>query len=601
MLFHNIMDETSSAYFEQMALVVSGKIERDLLENTMNGIIEKYDILRTVFTYKKTKKPRQVLLKKRKINVPFEDISTLNEEGQTEFIEGFKKADRQKGFALSKGPLIRVSLLKCREDSYRLIWSYHHILMDGWCFGILFKDFMEIYTRLEKKQKENKYTPQKETLPKIPGILPAAPYSRFIKWLERQNKQKAMGFWEKYLDGYDQQVSIPRPEKENRDEDYREGKLESVITERLARELKKLALEKHATVGTFFQTLWGILLQKYNNTVDAVFGVVVSGRPPEIPGIDEMVGLFINTVPVRVNAAKYGTFSSLLTAVQRHAVESKTYDYLPLPEIQAHSFLKSGLVDHILAFENVPLQNNIRETAGNGAAAFAITGMNAYEQTDYGFNVIAAPAGDTLCIRLLYNAMKYDPGFIENITGHLQEIIKQVVANPDIDVQHITIITETEKRLLLRDFNRTNREYPKEKTIHEIFAGQVGKTPDNAAVVGRSIWKNPRPGPWENTGKDTGKNTEKNTGNPAAKAAHLLTYKALEQKSDHLAARLKDKGLLPGQIVGILVEHSLEMITGILAVLKAGGAFLPIDPVYPRARIDFMLKDSGANLLLTST
>ncbi|MCP4153812.1 MAG: non-ribosomal peptide synthetase, partial [bacterium] len=296
MLFHALSameketpKESGAAYFEQMSMEISGQIEKTLLEQTFNKLVEKYDVLRTVFLYQTTERPLQVLLEQQPGGIRYRDVTGQGAAEAQEAVETFKKEDRERGFQLTEGPLIRIALFRTGETTHSIIWSFHHILMDGWCLGIVFKEFAEIYHSLKQG--------------KPPVEEPVVPYVRYIRWLEKQDRQKGLNYWAEYLQDYENQAVIPKQAKAAPGV-YRLEKARLQLDRETTRRLNALAAEKQVTLNTIFQVNWGILLQKYNNTNDVVFGAVVSGRPPEIEGVAGIVGLFINTVPVRIKQEK---------------------------------------------------------------------------------------------------------------------------------------------------------------------------------------------------------------------------------------------------------------------------------------------------------
>ncbi len=310
-----------------------------------------------------------------------------------------------------------------------------------------------------------------------------------------------------------------------------------------------------------------------------VFGVVISGRPPQVKGVEQIVGLFINTVPLRVKNQPDESFAQLLKNIHENTIQAKNHEYLSLAEIQTKTQLKGNLLDHIMAFENFPLQEEIKnaEVVGEQGPGFLfeVRDITQYNQTNYDLNVIIVPQ-QPFVVKINYNSFAYDKEFIDRLGLHLQEIIKQAEENPGIRVKEIAIITAQEKQQVLYDFNRTSANYPGEKTIHELFARQAERTPDHIAIVAPAEIKHR---------------------SYTTYTAHI-SYRQLQEKSTHLAGLLKGKGVQTDTIVGIMPRRSAGMLIGILAILKAGGAYLPIDPGYPQERIEFMLKDSGAEILL---
>ncbi|UCH93478.1 MAG: AMP-binding protein, partial [Candidatus Aminicenantes bacterium] len=562
MLFHSLMDKESSAYFEQSLFSLKGEIDSYLLEKSFNALIERYDILRTIFRVDDKDQPLQIVLKQRKSKVHFENIDHLSEVRQEQYVKDFMIKDREKGFDLTRDMLMRLSLFKTGKYSYKLIWSFHHILMDGWCLGIIYKELSRVYGSLKKGE------PFK--------LEPVTPYVNYIKWLETQDKEQGLKYWREYLEGVEEQTGMDQlsQAKSRQQGKYEVGTYAFRLDEEKTTCINKIAAENNATVNTVFQTLWGILLQRYNNTNDVVYGAVVSGRPPEVEGIETMVGLFINTVPLRITSQGEKNFSQLPRDLQEKTALSKSYEYLPLAEIQALSTLKNKLIDHIMAFENYPIEKQVKDNNDIDVEkefTIEVKDVKGFGQTNYNFNIIVYP-GKRLHITFNFDSLVFDMEFIKQTTLHLMNIVNQVTKNPNIFVKDIEIVTPEEKHQLLFEFNDTQQEYPQDKTIHELFAAQVEKTPDYIALHGCRDARMHEPG--------------------------CITYRKLNEKSRQLAGVLIERGVKPDTIAGIMVEHSIAMVIGILGILKAGGTYLPIDPKYPQERIAFMLKDSSARILL---
>jgi amino acid adenylation domain-containing protein len=566
MFFHSLKNEQSRAYFQQIIFKIRGKIDRDLLQQSFDLVIERYDILRTVFRIDKLEQPMQFVLKQRNFRMEFEDISHMKGNETGIYLEEFAKKDKARGFDLTRDMLMRVFLFKTGPGAYVLVWSFHHILMDGWCLGIIYKDLNYIYQTLKQG--------------KPIRMEPVFPYANYIKWLEGQEKTKGLQYWEKYLEGYDRQASLPKLANQT-PQDYRLEEYDLVIAEKEIAALNTIARKNRVTINTVFQTLWGILLQKYTNSDDVVFGVVVSGRPPQVKGVEQIVGLFINTVPLRIKNQPDESFAQLLKNVHENTIQAKNHEYLSLAEIQSKTQLKGNLIDHIMAFENLPFQEEIKNASRVGGQEpgeqLEVLEVAQTNHTNYDFNVIIVPQ-QPFIVKFNYNSFAYDKEFIERLGLHLQEMIKQTVENPAVSVKKIAIITTQEKQQVLYDFNRTSAGCPGEKTIHELFAGQAERTPDNIAVVASAEIKH----------------------RSYMTYRTYISYRQLHEKSDRLAGLLIEKGVQTDTIVGIMPQRSPEMLIGILAILKAGGAYLPIDPEYPQERIDFMLKDSNAQALVVN-
>lgn len=548
MLFHYLLDKESKAYFVQQVLTFEGKLDISTFEKSFNYIVERYDILRTIFEYEKFKKPMQVVLKNRNVKINYEDISSF--EDKEKYIKDFTDKDRAKGFDLRKDVLIRIAILKVDEAIYKVIWSFHHILMDGWCNGIIANDIFTVYQSLLNN--------------KPISLEPVYSYKDYIDWLKSQNKKEGIRYWDTYLKDYTNEISILGIKDESTI-GINCRNLEFKISENDTREITRIAYEAKSTVSTVLHAIWGILLQKYNDTDDVVFGTVVSGRNGKIEGIENIVGLFINAIPIRVKCDENTSFLELLTNLQNDLIESNKYDYMPLAEIQSLSELKHRLINNLMVFENYPIATEMKNLGKPKKMDFEITDVRVDEQTNYNFNV-EIYTGKEIVIKLSYNENMYDKDVIERIQRHFEKVIDSIIKNNNVLVKEIHILSEEERHKLLYEFNDTYVEFPKDKVVHKLFEEQVEKTPDAIAVVCDD---------------------------------RSLTYRELNERANRLARTLRDKGVWRDSIVGLMVERSMNMLIGILAIFKAGGAYLPIDTECPQERVAYMLENSNAMLVLT--
>lgn len=424
LLFHALKAPDSGVYFEQTPISIHGDIREEILEKSFNLILKKYEALRTAFIHQKIRRPKQVVRKNAAIRLHYEDLSRLDESQKEEKLEAFYRQDRRRGFDLAKDLLFRVALFKLADRDYKMVISFHHILMDGWCKGIIYRDLMQFYHALRRG------------LSPEPGATISN--EKYYQWLSRRNRPEGLKFWREYLDGYERTAVLPQTGQPVDGNGYQVGEYQLKIGEALTRRLTEAAARSQLTLNSVLQTIWGVLLQVYNNTDDVVFGVVVSGRPPDIEDIEHMVGLFINTVPLRVRRQPRQTFSRLARQVQEYGLQSRPYEYLSLTEIQGETPLKGDLIDHIMAFENYPITERIREVQKTGSAAFQIKSVEAFEITSYDFNVIITMGRKTLVL-LTYNSRVFKPDFVEKVAGHLKELIVQVAEDLDISIDALQL------------------------------------------------------------------------------------------------------------------------------------------------------------------
>ncbi|MBD6621231.1 amino acid adenylation domain-containing protein, partial [Komarekiella sp. 'clone 1'] len=461
------------------------------------------------------------------------------------------QTQRRLGFQFNQAPLMGCTLVRLDEDNYKFIWSHHHILMDGWCLPIIFKEVISFY--------EAEVTDETFSLPT------PTPYGDYIAWLNSQNQEIAFEFWRQTLQGF----SAPTPlvvdnnqyQKEYINSDYKE--LELTLSAQTSRGLQDLAQQHHVTLSTIVQAVWALLLSRYSDEKDVVFGVIVSGRPSSLSGVEKMVGLFINTLPLRLQISPQQQLISWLQQIQQLMLELQDYSYTPLVEIQSMSEVTRGtpLFESIVVFENYPVDSSLL----NQSNSLKVTEIGGFEQNNYPLTVVAVPR-DELLIKISYDTVRFELDTIERMLGHLQTIFCAIVENPSQTVGELPLLTQAERHQLLTEWNDTATEYPTDKCIHQLFEQQVDKTPHCVAVV------------FEN---------------------QQLTYQQLNQRANQLAYHLQSLGVGAEILVGICVERSIEMLVGLLGILKAGGAYLPFDSNYPQERLSYMLEDSAVQVLLT--
>lgn len=553
--FHWLNDPESQAYFSQISCTISGNLNLQLLEESFQQLIERYAILRTFFTHSLGEEPLQVVKRGLTAGFDFKDVSS--DFGFS--LTAYKEADRRKGFNLHTGSQIRLAVLKTAEDQYQFIWSHHHILMDGWCVRILIKEFLEIYRARVQGNKVH----QTKTYP----------YSEYIKWLGRQNMPASLEYWRNYLSSFQQLTGMPVLAFKNNN-DPSMGRMKPVSIEGdLRNAISQLCISLQVTENTFVQAIWSILLGRYNNTTDVVFGSVVSGRPPELEGVEEMIGLFINTIPVRIQIKDGQTFAGLLQEVQGDFIKSTDHHYVQLADIQTASPIGQQLFDHIIVFENYPDQEPVKQTSVKNKSVSARTSVGlstveTFEQTSYDFWLMVVP-GNVLTLKVHYNEFMYDELQITRLTKHLTTLIETVVKKPDTILSELDIITAKEKAQLVFEFNDTAAAFSHDKTIIALFEEQVKKMPDAVAIVSGET---------------------------------VFTFSELNKKANKLGSYLsKTYQIQREEIVGIQLERGISMITAMLGVLKAGGAYLPIDPAFPQSRIDYIKEDSKCRLVINDT
>ncbi|WP_394750391.1 amino acid adenylation domain-containing protein [Spongiimicrobium salis] len=556
MLFHWTLSKDSADYFEQKVLYFEGHIDEVLLEQSLNQLIDRHEALRTVFVHEGQETPVQVVLRQRKIDFSYKNVQNeVLEKAEAKVLRKYKEEDLKRKFDIRFDCLIRVTLLKTSDTRYKLIWSHHHIIMDGWCLGILWKDLQHFY--LGRQQRT-------ETL-----LPPSKKYKDYILWLQNQDNKTSLDYWKMYLEDFEQPSSFPKLALEKAKEAvYSPAHVEVVVNKSTTDGLKELAGKYEATLNTLLQTVWALLLSKYANQDDVVFGSVVSGRPSDLEGVEDMVGLFINTLPLRMRFNEDDTVTSVLQRHQNNNVKSLSHQFVPLTDIQSLHNLGRALFDHIFVFENYPISTAMKgaKLGSEKYGGATMTKADIFEQTGYDLTVIINP-GDTLRIKASYNANVYASTTINRILEQFECLIEGILLKPNQQPQKVSMVKKEEHQQLIALLDHQNVDWPKETNLVELFAKQVKLFPSKVAL----------------------KFEDKE-----------MTYAELDRQSNQVASVLLHKGIVPEQLVGILLDRSLEIIVAILGVLKAGGSYMPIDIDYPESRIAYMLEDSQTELLLTS-
>ncbi len=550
-LYHSLAAPKSGNYFEQFSWTLHGKLNITAFHSAWQHIVERHSILRTSFVWEGLKEPVQIV--HRQVTLPWQEYNWqhLSPDEQQQKLEVFLQSDRSGGFQLTQPPLMRLTLVQLSDTSYNFTWSHHHLLLDGWSVALIFKEVLACYKAFNNG--EDVYL---ETI---------RPYRDYIVWLQQQNLSVAETFWRETLKGFttptslwaDQRVgkSLTPPEDE-----YAEQKIQlSAVT---TAALQSVAQQHQLTLNTLVQGAWALLLSCYSGQEDVVFGVVASGRPPTLAKAESMVGLFINTLPVRVKVSPKEFLLPWLQKIQTQILEARQYEYSPLVKVQGWSEVPKSfaLFDNILVFENYPVDPSVQDRDIN----FEIEDFHGFERTNYPVTLTVIP-GKELLFKITYDDS--DPfDTITRTLGHLQTLLEGMVTNPQQRLCNLSLLTSTERHQLLVEWNNTEVDYPQEQCIHQLFEAQVERTPDAVAVVFED---------------------------------EQLTYWELNAKANQLAHYLQQLGVKSEVLVGICVERSLDMVIGLLAILKAGGAYIPLDPSYPQERLAFILKDAQVPVLLT--
>ena len=551
MLFHSLYAPESGVYVEQVSCKLGRNVDVAAFEETWKELMKRHTVLRTSFIGEGLKEQVQVV--HRCLNVPlqYDDWSgsadgTLEERSNTLLAN-----ERNRGFEISKPPLMRLWLIRTGPEGYRFVWTYPHVMLDGWSVVILLNELFAIYELIINKKKI---------------VLPEAKaYKDYIVWLKKQDLAAAEKFWRESLKGFTSPTTIlpiKTSHHENESaEQYKE--LQREFSVQRTTTLQSFARRHQLTINTLVQGAWALLLSHYSGESDVVFGATVSGRPVDLPGVESMLGLFINTLPVRVAIPSHTSLIVWLKELQMRQVEQRSYEFSPLVQIHGWSDVprEHPLFQSLLVFENYPVSALMSKEEGS----LILSDLQSAELTNYPLTVVAG-VGETLLLKVIYDKSLYNDAATSRMLDQLQTLLDAFTMSPECNPVELPYLTDVEKHQLLVEWNDTRVDFPLGQCIHRQIEEAVRRNPEAPAVKS---------------------------------GEHYLTYRELNEKANMLAHYLRSCGVGPEIIVGICVTRSLEMIVGILAVLKAGGAYLPMDASYPLERLAFMCEDSGMKILLT--
>ncbi|WP_025214734.1 non-ribosomal peptide synthase/polyketide synthase [Pseudomonas brassicacearum] len=542
MLFHTLLEQQAGNYINQLRVDVEG-LDVERFRQAWQAAMDAHDVLRSSFVWEgEFKRALQVVHKR--LDVAFVSHDWRARTDLAQDLETLASAQRQ-GFALDAAPLLRLVVARVAEDRYHLIYTSHHILMDGWSNSQLLGEVLQRYSG--------------QVLAR-----PSGSYRDYIEWLSAQDPRANEQFWQSQLAELDEPTLLTGAfARDNRtDASHGHGEHEQLLDAQTTARLQRFAREQKVTVNTLVQAAWQLLLQRCTGHAAVAFGATVAGRPAQIPGVEQQIGLFINTLPVIGRPRAEQSVGQWLQEVQGRNLSLREHEHTPLFDIQRWAGQGgAALFDTLLVFENYPVAQALQE----GAPATLRFGEVAnHEQTNYPLT-LAVNLGETLSLLLSYSHDSFTPADVIRIGGHLCHLLEQLTLGGERSVGQLSLL-DAEQQQVQQGWNATSMDYPLDCSVHRLIEAQVDKTPDACALVF---------------------------------ASQRLSYADLNAQANRLAHVLIEQGVGPDVLVGIAAERSVEMVVGLLAILKAGGAYVPLDPEYPQDRLAYMFDDSGIGLLLT--
>ncbi|HLZ61770.1 MAG TPA: condensation domain-containing protein, partial [Ktedonosporobacter sp.] len=552
-LFHMLYESQPDVYFSQFVCTIDQPLDAAIFRQAWQHMLVRHSILRTAFLWDGLEEPLQIV--NQHVALPWEqwdwrDMSVAEQETR---LATFLAADRARGFDLAVAPLLRLYLIQTAEDHYTFISSSPHLVMDGWSRALLLQEVSTCYSAYAHGEALR--------LPRV------RPYRDYIGWLQRQDSIRAKDFWQEVLKGFMTPTMPGRVPIKNRSQENGQqpcySRSELHLSASLTTALQTFTRQQQLTMNTLLQGAWALLLSRYSGEQDILFGVTVAGRPTSLSSAEKMVGLFINTLPLRIEVQQGAHLLSWLKCLQEQQIAMLEYQYTPLSHIQSWSEIsrEQPLFESILVFENTLSAVSWEQT--NGVQFQNMRG--GVEHTNYPLTLTVGP-DNQLLLRLTYDTDRFEPETIMGILNHLSNLLKDMLAHASDRLADLSILSVDERRKICYEWNQVQQNYPTEHCIHEFFQQQVFRSADTVAVV---------------------------------YAEEQISYQALDRLSTGLAHRLHFLGMQPEERIGLCLEPGVAMVVALLAVLKAGATYVPLDPSAPQARLAFLLQDASISLLLT--
>ncbi|MBN3006473.1 amino acid adenylation domain-containing protein [Chromobacterium alkanivorans] len=540
-LFHTLFAPGSPVYFEQLICRLDGAVDPAAMADALERLAERHPILRTAFVTKGQAEPRQVVFRRARAPLAVHDWSQDDAAGRERRLEALLDEDRRRGFQLNRPPLMRLTLLRYGPEEWRLIWSHHHILLDGWSLPILMRDYFALLSGA--------------ALPP-----PPPPFAAYLGWLGRQDQDAAAGRWRALLGDVaaPTPLGLDRPALPGALAGADVGQIEMRLDYRADGDLAAAAERCQVTPGSLLLGAWAILLSRYSRQDDVVFGLTLSGRAIDLPGVDGMAGLLINSLPLRLPVPADAALPQWLTEVQRRQLELQSLSHSDLAEVQRHSGVPRGqpLFETLVAIDNFP----IGDTLPSDGLGFRISDVSQRERTHYPLTLTLVPGADGLSLKLGFDRARVDEAPAAALAEAYLELLRQIAARPDAALRELGLVRPSAiQPAVPADCGGPD-------TLAAAFLAAAERFPDRVAVSDGSA---------------------------------TLSYRQLRAQAAAIAERLRRDGVAPGVRVGVCLPRSAGQIAAMLGVTLAGGVYLPLDPDYPAERLAYQLADSQALLTLT--
>jgi len=549
MLFHSVVDDVAGLYVEQTTMVLAGIAEPELLGLAWQRVADRIPVLRTAIEWHDVPAPVQVVRAHADLPVTHLDWRTLDDTARRRELRDRERLDRAALADLTTPPLVRVTLARLDGTSVEMLWTFHHALLDGWSVAQVLDEVFGEYAALLGGA------------PFDPPTRP--PYRDYVEWLRGQDVEAAERHWRGVLAGLT--APTPLPFDRRNTNGGAETAVQAVeLSAELSGALDEVAKRAEVTVNTLVQGVWAVLLARFAGVHDVCFGATATARPAALDGVDAIIGLFLNTLPVRVHVDPSADLVAWLRDLQSAQADARAHEQVSLTQVQGWSELPPGaaLFDSVVIFENYPFEPDSLLRHG-----VELVSAHSDSGTNYPLNLIALP-GERLGLRLSYDATRFDRGTAARLVHGLQVLLDAVAENPDRPLRALDVLTDAERRQLLVERNDTAADFPADRCLPELIDERAALAPDAVAVTEGLV---------------------------------ELTYADLVTRANRLAHHLVDRGVGPDLVVGVCLPRGIDLVVAELAVLKAGGAYVPLDPDAPPTRTAHVVGDTSAPVVLTTS
>ncbi|RKI38367.1 amino acid adenylation domain-containing protein [Corallococcus sp. AB004] len=548
LLFHSLLEAGSGVYVEQLTWEVRGGLDVSAFRKAWETVVERLAVLRTRFLWEGLEDPLQVV--QRTVQLPWEerDWSSLGREQQRSTLDEYLKADSRRGFELGQSPLMRMAVMKLGEDGWRFVWSHHHLLLDGWSLGLVLEELFATYESLVTGAQARSSA--------------RSAYREYIEWLGKQDTKTAEAYWREALKGVSASTRLPLEARGSKSIKGQQ-ELHVQLTEEESSALQGFAQRQQVTVNTLAQGAWALVLGRHAGEGEVVFGATVAGRPTELDGVEGMVGLFINTLPVRVKLPGDEVVAEWLKGLQKQQAEQRQFEHSALVQVQGWTDVprRQPLFESLLVFENYPIDDSLKRRT----AQLDVRDVWLGERTNYPLTLSVIP-GSKLRLRLAYETSRFEQRGMDALLSQWKVALLGLVTSASKRLEAAPLLTETERQQVLKGWNATAQEYARESSIAEEFERQVAQRPDAVAVE---------------CGEEK------------------LTYRQLDERANQLAHLLRSKGVGAEERVGLCLERSVELVVALVGIAKSGGAYVPLEADYPQSRLEQMVSEVRPRVVVT--